>query len=257
MPTSFIKRATQACLFDCARATLSVHSCKFWMYLFLCLLSLSLSHSAAAHPMGNFSVNHFSGIELHPTFVRVLYIIDMAEIPTFQEMQDHGLNTQPDDPAVVTYRDNKIEEFRKGLALQVDGRALTLTTKTSSLSFPPGAGGLSLYTVTPCRVLDSRLPTGSPPLSVTRDVNVTASPCGIPATAQAFVFNATVVPPGPLGYITMWPQGQTQPLAATLNAYDGAVTNNMAIVPTTTGSVSVFPSNPTHLVLDIFGYFAP
>jgi len=48
-----------------------------------------------------------------------------------------------------------------------------------------------------------------------------------------------------------------KPLAATLNAYDGAITNNMAIVPTTTGSISIFPSNPTHLVLDIFGYFAP
>jgi hypothetical protein len=119
---------------------------------------------------------------------------------------------------------------------------------------PQGTGGLSLYTVTPCRVLDSRLPTGTPPFSATRDVNVTASACGIPATAQAYVFNATVVPPGPLGFITMWPQGQTQPLAATLNATDGAVTNNMAIVPTTTGSVSVFPSAPTHLVLDIFGY---
>jgi hypothetical protein len=33
--------------------------------------------------------------------------------------------------------------------------------------------------------------------------------------------------------------------------------NNVAIVPTTTGSVSVFPSDPTHLVLDIFGFFAP
>ena len=122
---------------------------------------------------------------------------------------------------------------------------------------PPGAGGLSLYTVAPCRVSDSRLPAGTPPFSTTRDVNVTASPCGIPATAKAFVFNATVVPPGFLGFITMWPQGQTQPLAATLNAYDGAITNNMAIVPTTTGSISVYPSNPTHLVLDIFGYFAP
>jgi hypothetical protein len=122
---------------------------------------------------------------------------------------------------------------------------------------PQGPGGLSLYTVTPCRVLDSRLPAGSPPFSTTRDVSVTAASCGVAATAQAFVFNATVVPPGFLGYITMWPQGQTQPLAATLNAYDGAVTNNMAIVPTTTGSISVFPSAPTHLVLDIFGYFAP
>jgi Beta-propeller repeat len=122
---------------------------------------------------------------------------------------------------------------------------------------PQGPGGLSLYTVTPCRVLDSRLPEGSPPFSTTRDVNVTAASCGVPVAAQAFVFNATAVPPGFLGYITMWPQGQTQPLAATLNAYDGAITNNMAIVPTTTGSISVFPSAPTQLVLDIFGYFAP
>jgi beta-propeller repeat-containing protein len=122
---------------------------------------------------------------------------------------------------------------------------------------PQGTGGLSLYTVTPCRVLDTRLPAGLQPFNTTRDVNVTASPCGIPATAQAFVFNATAVPPGFLGYITMWPQGQTQPLAATLNAYDGAITNNMAIVPTTTGSISVYPSAPTHLVLDIVGYFAP
>jgi hypothetical protein len=60
-----------------------------------------------------------------------------------------------------------------------------------------------------------------------------------------------------LGFITMWPQGQPQPLAATLNATDGAITNNMAIVPATNGSISAFPSAPTHLVLDIFGYFAP
>jgi hypothetical protein len=122
---------------------------------------------------------------------------------------------------------------------------------------PSGAGGLSLYTVAPCRVIDTRLPAGSPPFSTTRDVNVVAAPCGVPAAAQAYVFNATVVPPGFLGFITMWPQGQMRPLAATLNAYDGAVTNNMAIVPTTTGSISVFPSAPTHLVLDLFGYFAP
>jgi hypothetical protein len=56
-------------------------------------------------------------------------------------------------------------------------------------------------------VLDSRLPAGTLPFSTTQDVNVTAVPCGAPVTAQAFVFNATVVPPGSLGFITMWPQG--------------------------------------------------
>jgi hypothetical protein len=71
------------------------------------------------------------------------------------------------------------------------------------------------------------------------------------------VFSATVVPPAPLGFLTMWPQGQAQPPTATLNAGDGAVTSNMAIIPTVNGSVSAFAFNPTHLVLDVFGYFAP
>jgi len=135
--------------------------------------------------------------------------------------------------------------------------ATDLVIDTNGYFAAQGTGGLALYTITPCRVLDTRLPAGSPPFSTTLNVNVTASPCNVPSTAQAYVFNATVIPPGPLGYITMWAEGQQQPLAATLNAIDGAITNNMAIVPTTNGSISVFPSGPTHLVLDLFGYFAP
>jgi hypothetical protein len=65
----------------------------------------------------------------------------------------------------------------------------------------------------------------------------------------------TVVPPGALGYLTLWPQGQSMPVVSTLNALDGTITSNMAIVPATNGSISVFATNPTHLVLDISGYF--
>jgi hypothetical protein len=66
-----------------------------------------------------------------------------------------------------------------------------------------------------------------------------------------------VVPHGSLGYLALWPQGGAQPLVSTLNAIDGAVTSNMAIVPTSNGRIAAAPSNPSHLVLDVFGYFAP
>jgi streptogramin lyase len=125
---------------------------------------------------------------------------------------------------------------------------------------PPGTGGLSLYSLTPCRVLDSRVPAPStPPFTGEKDVNVTGSGCGAPATAQAYVFNATVVPPGPMNYLTLWPQGGTQPVVSTLNAVDGAITSNMALVPTTNGSISsyVYVPSTTYLILDIFGYFGP
>jgi hypothetical protein len=120
---------------------------------------------------------------------------------------------------------------------------------------PPGAGGLSLHNLTPCRVLDTRNPAGAPPFNGAKDLNVAAASCGAPATAQSYVLNATVVPPGSLGFLTLWPQGSTQPLVSTLNAIDGAITSNMAIVPATNGSLSIFGSNPTHLVMDISGYF--
>jgi uncharacterized repeat protein (TIGR03803 family) len=122
---------------------------------------------------------------------------------------------------------------------------------------PAGTGGLSLYAVAPCRVIDTRQL--GPPFSgtLTPPVNVTGSFCGPPATAQAYVFNATVVPTGGLGYLTLWPDGEPKPLVSTLNALDGSITNNMAIVPSPNGKVDAFASGITQLILDISSYFAP
>ncbi len=120
----------------------------------------------------------------------------------------------------------------------------------------PGApNALSLYVGTPCRVLDTRQ--GGGEFSGKIVVDVVDSPCGIPATAQAYVLNATVVPDGALGYLTLWPDGASQPGTATLNALDGSVTNNMAIVSTTNGSIDAYASGLTQLILDTSTYFAP
>ena len=50
--------------------------------------------NAAAHPMGNFSISHYAGIHVAAKTVELEYIIDMAEIPTFQEMQQGDVHTQ-------------------------------------------------------------------------------------------------------------------------------------------------------------------
>jgi len=96
----------------------------------------------AAHPMGNFSINHFSALEVHPTLVRLHYVIDMAEIPTFQEMQEYGIMARPDEPNTIAYRERKVEELRQGLVLRTGDSVLPLTLQTSEISFPPGAGDL-------------------------------------------------------------------------------------------------------------------
>ncbi len=120
----------------------------------------------------------------------------------------------------------------------------------------PATGGLSYYTQTPCRVFDTRNSTSAQPLTGQQSVTV-AGNCSLPATAKAYVTNATVIPSGPLSFLTLWPDSGTRPNASTLNAYDGTVTSNMAVIPTQAGSLNVFSTNPTQLILDVTGYFAP
>ncbi len=117
--------------------------------------------------------------------------------------------------------------------------------------------GLAFYPLTPCRIADTRgggtLQSGS-----TRTFSVQTSACGVPAAAQAYALNVTAVPPGPLQYVTIWPAGSTRPVVSTLNATDGTVVANAAIVPAgTNGAVNVFASDTTDVILDINGYFAP
>jgi hypothetical protein len=121
--------------------------------------------------------------------------------------------------------------------------------------------GLSLYLLSPCRVFDTRrvtsdhlaLPTGfNGELTVPF---VTDNPCSVPANAQAYVINATVVPLPVLGYLTLWADPTPQPVTTTLNAPDRYVASNMAIVTSFDGSIDAFASDPTEMILDVSGYF--
>ena len=124
---------------------------------------------------------------------------------------------------------------------------------------PGGAGALTFYPVAPCRLADTRLAGGALTALETREFNVpTVAACSIPVVAQAYVLNATVVPPAPFGFLTLWPGATDRPVVSTLNAIDGAITSNAAIVPaSSTGVIRAFASDRTHLLLDISGYFAP
>jgi endo-1,4-beta-xylanase len=122
-------------------------------------------------------------------------------------------------------------------------------------------GALQFVPVTPCRVADTRNPAGpfgGPTMtaSSTRSFAIPQSGCGIPFTAQAYSLNVTVVPPGPLSYLTLWPAGQVQPLVSTLNSFQGLVVANAAIVPAGDGgAVNVFVTDAANVILDINGYF--
>jgi hypothetical protein len=127
---------------------------------------------------------------------------------------------------------------------------------------PSTTGELKFIAVTPCRIADTRNATGAfggPELAAAaaHTFNRPPSSSGIPSTAVAYSLNATIVPIQSLGYLTIWPAGEAQPIVSTLNS-DGRVKANATMTPAgTNGSVSVFASNATQFILDIDGYFVP
>ena len=121
----------------------------------------------------------------------------------------------------------------------------------------PANGGLSFYALTPCRAVDTRQIGNGQPFRGELTLPVQTSPCGPPASARGYVFNATVVPQGSFGYLTLWPDPLQQPTVSTLNALDGTITSNMAIVPNQDGKTDAYASDYTQLIMDISGYFAP
>ncbi|MBI4306339.1 MAG: hypothetical protein HY678_08465 [Chloroflexi bacterium] len=100
---------------------------------------------AAAHPLGNFTINRFSRIEVRQAEVKVGYVLDMAEIPAFQELRgiDVDRNQVVDPSEAETYLARQVEALKDGLSLFLDGDPVRLTVTERELSFPPGQGGLA------------------------------------------------------------------------------------------------------------------
>lgn len=129
-----------------------------------------------------------------------------------------------------------------------------------------GANSLNFFTVSPCRAVDTRGDGGKtgqfgPPQMTggsTRAFGLVESGCGVPSGARAYSLNMTVVPPGPLSFLTTWPTGVAQPVVSTLNSFNGQVVANAALVPAgTAGAINVYVSNTTDVIIDINGFFAP
>jgi hypothetical protein len=126
-------------------------------------------------------------------------------------------------------------------------------------------GPMTFIAMTPCRVMDTRSSQpftgafGPPSLAAftTRQVPMPSSSCNIPANAGAYSLNITVVPPGALSFLTVWPAGQPFPTVSTLNdpISGGVVANAAIVVAGTSGAIQMVAGNPTDVIIDINGYY--
>jgi ABC-type nickel/cobalt efflux system permease component RcnA len=124
-----------------------------------------------AHPLGNFTVNTYSGLVVRPDSISVDFVVDMAEIPAYQTRQDTGIGDGPADGApAVQFRSRECGQMAGRISLQAGGRPLALRVVSTSLSFPPGQAGLNTLRLT-CSLLSG--PTERPPHITYRSDNFT------------------------------------------------------------------------------------
>jgi ABC-type nickel/cobalt efflux system permease component RcnA len=101
-----------------------------------------------AHPMGNFSVNHYARIEAGPNGVEIRYVLDLAEIPTFELLQKWNLQAASPRAELERHAAAEAREWVAGLKVIADGRAITPRFDGAELATADGAGGLPVYRIT-------------------------------------------------------------------------------------------------------------
>ncbi|MBV9385925.1 MAG: sulfite exporter TauE/SafE family protein [Chroococcidiopsidaceae cyanobacterium CP_BM_ER_R8_30] len=104
----------------------------------------------SAHPLGNFTINHYAGLQVAREGIGIDYVLDMAEIPAFQEINHLDLddNYKTDPRETVNYPVKKCNAVNSQLELWIDRQPLTLSLGKSTVEFPPGVGGLSTLRLT-------------------------------------------------------------------------------------------------------------
>src|SRR6266571_6454985 len=105
-------------------------------------LSLVAPPPSLAHPLGNFSISRYAGLRLAQNGIELRYLLDMAEIPTFTEMQESGIVPEVGHPSLRGYLDRQTVLLQAGLLVEVNGQRLPLQGVSSEIVFPPGAGEL-------------------------------------------------------------------------------------------------------------------
>lgn len=122
-----------------------------------------------------------------------------------------------------------------------------------------GSGSV-FVAVTPCRVLDTRLPAGlfgGPAFTAgtVRHYVIKNGPCtGIPEAAS-YSLNVTVLNYSGAGHVTVYPLGSTPPAVATVNFGGGQPVSNAVVAAALSGAISIYASAGTHILLDVNGYF--
>lgn len=112
--------------------------------------SFALVPAAFAHPLGNFTINQYAGLIVSREKVLLDYVLDMAEIPAFQEIAafDANGNGLADPSEAAGYHAQKCASLQPDLNLLLNNKASALTLSSSAVEFPAGVGGLPTLRLT-------------------------------------------------------------------------------------------------------------
>jgi ABC-type nickel/cobalt efflux system permease component RcnA len=113
-------------------------------------LAMALAATAAAlvaHPMGNFSVNHYARIKPSARGVEILYVLDLAEIPTFEVLQKWNLSGGSPQDQIERQAVIQARAWVQNLAISSKGRSVVPHLQSTGVTMVDGAGGMKVMRV--------------------------------------------------------------------------------------------------------------
>lgn len=112
------------------------------------IVTILIAARADAHPLGNFTINHLTKVSVSADAITLTYVLDIAEIPTFQIMREHGIDGAQREARLARWSADEVDFVASGLRVTSDGAGLRLVPDTPRATTRPGAGGLpTLYWV--------------------------------------------------------------------------------------------------------------
>jgi nickel/cobalt exporter len=112
------------------------------------LISLCAVTLLVAHPLGNFSVNHYMRLDPGPRGIEMTYAIDLAEIPTFELLRDWGLTASSPRDSIERRAGEQARVWMRNLSIRMDGSQVEPVFESADVAIADGAGNLPVMRIT-------------------------------------------------------------------------------------------------------------
>ena len=122
--------------------------------------------------MGNFSVSHYAKLQPSAKGVELQYVLDLAEIPTFQMLNDWKIDRSASQAELESHASAQARLWLNNLDISVDGRTVHPKIESVKAVIADGAGNLPILRIPPAPILTHKAANSHTKIAITPNAPV-------------------------------------------------------------------------------------